>query len=460
MELIMASPAAAQVAEPTGRRSMRRLTAATVIGNTIEFYDFSIYGTLTALVFAQVFFPQTEPAVGTLLAFATFAVGFLSRPLGGILFGHLGDRIGRKPTLIFSMLLMGGATALMGLLPTYASVGVLAPILLVVLRFLQGFGLGGEWGGAVTLMIESAPRKRRGIFGAAVQTGSGLGIILATLTVTILTTALTPAQLVAWGWRIPLLLSVLLIAVGLFVRSRVEESPEFEKVQATAHVVRIPLVETLRRHWRTVLLAIGMYVAVAAFGFTQGVFFISYLITDVGVPRPTATTANLIAAVFYLLATLVGGLLSDKIGRTRAYVVGGVALIPAAFLMFGAGATGSIGLIFGAMGLVGALSGLAYGAQAALFFELFPAKLRYTGISLGFQTAAVLGGGLTPIFAALLVGATGSATIVSLYIAGLSVLMIICTLLAPRTLRAELRRSDDAYDVAPAAAPATAPAAA
>src|SRR3954465_8723654 len=161
MELIMASPAAAQVAEPTGRRSMRRLTAATVIGNTIEFYDFSIYGTLTALVFAQVFFPQTEPAVGTLLAFATFAVGFLSRPLGGILFGHLGDRIGRKPTLIFSMLLMGGATALMGLLPTYASVGVLAPILLVVLRFLQGFGLGGEWGGAVTLMIESAPRKRR-----------------------------------------------------------------------------------------------------------------------------------------------------------------------------------------------------------------------------------------------------------------------------------------------------------
>ncbi|RZT27543.1 MFS transporter [Kribbella sp. VKM Ac-2569] len=363
-------------------RSMRRLVAATVVGNTIEFYDFAVYGTLTAIVFSKIFFPQSDPSVATLLVLATFAVGFLSRPLGGVIFGHLGDRIGRKPTLILSMLLMGGATALMGVLPSYESAGIAAPMMLVGLRFLQGFGIGGEWGGAVSLMIESAPRHRRGIYGAAVQTGSGLGIILSTLTVTILTTTLTSEQLLAWGWRIPLLLSVVLIVVGLVIRSSIDESPEFARVLAGQKVVRVPVWETLCRHWRTVLLAIAMYIGVAAFGFTQGVFFVGHLVNEIGLPRPTATEANLIAAVFYLLATLVGGLLSDRLGRIRAYVLGGVALIPAPYLMFWAGDTASVPLIFAAMGVVGVLSGVAYGAQAALFFELFPAKLRYTGISL------------------------------------------------------------------------------
>lgn len=442
----MAVTSTSPVAVP--RRGMRRLTAATVIGNTIEFYDFSVYGTLTALVFSKVFFPSSSPAVGTLLALATFAVGFLSRPLGGILFGHLGDRIGRKPTLIMSMTIMGSATALMGVLPSYATAGLAAPVLLVILRFIQGFGIGGEWGGAVTLMIESAPRNRRGIFGAAVQTGSGFGIILSALTVTILTTALTPAQLIAWGWRIPLLLSVLLIVIGLIIRSQIDESPQFAQLHDRAKIVRVPVLEILRHHFRTVLLAIGMYVAVAAFGFTQGVFFVSYLVNDVGVSRSTAITANLIAAICYLLTTLVGGLLSDKIGRRNAYLIGAVVLIPAGFIMFGAGSTGATAIIFAAMGLVGALSGLAYGAQAALFFELFPAKLRYTGISLGFQTAAVLGGGITPTVAALLVDSTHSTVPISTYIAVLAVIMILCTLAAPRVLRAEQGKSDDSTDMA------------
>ncbi|MFC7597609.1 MFS transporter [Terrabacter sp. GCM10028922] len=431
---------------------MRRLVAATVIGNTIEFYDFSVYGTLTAIVFSKIFFPQSDPSVATMLVLGTFAVGFLSRPLGGVILGHLGDRVGRKPTLILSLLLMGGATALMGLLPSYETAGFAAPMMLVGLRFLQGFGIGGEWGGAVTLMIESAPMHRRGIYGAAVQTGSGLGIILSTLTVTVLTTVLTAEQLLAWGWRIPLLLSVVLIVVGLVIRSRIEESPEFEQVLAGKKVVRVPVVETLRRHWRTVLIAIGMYIAVAAFGFTQGVFFIGHLVNEIGLPRPTATEANLIAAVFYLLFTLVGGLLSDRLGRIQAYVLGGLVLIPAPFIMFAAGDTGSVPVIFAAMAVVGVLSGLAYGAQAALFFELFPAKLRYTGISLGFQTAAVLGGGLTPIFAALLYQSSGSTVPVSLYITALAILMIGSSLLARPVLREEARRAEDVSDLPPVAA--------
>lgn len=428
-----------------GSQSMRRLTAATLIGNTIEFYDFNVYGTLTAVVFSQVFFSAVDPVLGTFLAFATFAVGFLARPLGGIVFGHFGDKYGRKPVLVASMLIMGIATTLMGVLPTYAQVGALAPILLVLLRFVQGFGIGGEWGGAVTLMMESAPKKHRGVFGSAVQMGSGLGIILATGMVTGLFLILPLEDVLAWGWRIPLLFSVVLVIVGLIVRSRIEESPEFteRKVPSAQAANRRPLLETLRHHWRMVLLAIGMYIGVAAFGFTQGVYFVSYLVEDIGVPRAEATTANLIAAVFYLAATLLGGFLSDRIGRTRSYILGAAMVAIAPFLMFSAGATGDVPLIFGVMAVVGVLSGTAYGAQAALFFELFPARVRYTGVSLGFQIAAVIGGGLTPLIAASLTQSTGSTLAVSIYIAALALLMILCTMAAPRLIRAEQQGQDE-----------------
>ncbi|XAS71293.1 MFS transporter [Micrococcaceae bacterium Sec5.1] len=424
-------------------RPMGKVTAATIVGNTIEFYDFNVYGTLTALVFGRLFFSAQDPVLGTFMAFATFGVGFLARPLGGVVFGHFGDKFGRKPVLVASLLTMGLATALMGFLPTLAAAGILAPILLITLRFIQGFGLGGEWGGAITLMMETAPQKKRGIFGAAVQTGSGLGIILATATVTALATLLTPQQMFDWGWRIPLLFSFVLVIAGLIIRSKIDESPEFKQLEKSAKVVKAPLWETLRHHYKMVLVAIGMYIAVAAFGFTQGVFFVSYLLNTVHVSQATATTANLIAAVTYLLATLLGGWLSDKLTRTRAYVIGACLLIPAPFIMFAAGSTGSVPVIFTAMALVGALGGVAYGAQAALFFELFPARIRYTGISLGFQFAAVLGGGLTPLLGASLAQSTGSTLPVSIYIAGLAVLMIICTLVAPRILRAQQQSDAD-----------------
>lgn len=433
------TPTAATVA-PVSAAARRKTAAATVIGNTIEFYDFTVYGTLTALVFGRIFFTNQEPAIATFMALATFGVGFLSRPLGGIIFGHFGDRFGRKPVLVTSLLIMGGATALMGVLPTYETAGWLAPVLLIVLRFVQGLGIGGEWGGAITLMLESTPEKKRGFFGALVQTGSGMGIMLATGMVTLLVTVLTPEQMDAWGWRIPLLFSLVLVIVGLIVRATIEESPEFTQLAKKSNVSHAPFVETLRKHWRMVLLAIGMYIAIAAFGFTQGVYFISYLTNTVHVPQPVATAANLVAAFTYFLATLGGGLLSDKIGRLRAYIIGGSLLIPAPFIMFGAGSTGNIGLIFAAMAVVGLLTGIGYGSQAALFFTLFPPRVRYTGISVGFQVAAVIGGGVTPLLAATLTEATGSTLAISLYIVVLALLLIGCSLAAPRLIRKEAER--------------------
>jgi len=422
-------------------RVLRKTAAATMVGNLIEFYDFNIYGTLSAIVFGRLFFANLDPVTATFMSLATFAVGFLARPLGGVVFGHFGDKFGRKPMLVASLLTMGAATTLMGVLPTYSAVGWIAPVLLVVLRFVQGLGIGGEWGGAVTLMLESAPERRRGIFGAVVQSGSGLGIILSTATITVLLATLSPAQMDAWGWRVPLLFSAVLVVVGLIVRARIEESPQFEALQSKSRVARAPFVETLRGHWRMVLLAIGMYIAVAAFGFTQGVFFTSYLVNTIHLPQSVATTANLVAAVFYLAATFLGGYLSDRIGRARTYIIGGIILIPAPFLMFGAGATGSVGLVYATMILIGLITGTGYGAQASLFFELFPARVRYTGISLGFQVAAVLGGGLTPLMAAALTQATGSTLAVSVYIAVLCVVLVFCTAAAPRIIRKESERA-------------------
>ncbi|TDD00173.1 MFS transporter [Nonomuraea deserti] len=405
-----------------------KLTAATIVGNTIEFYDFTIYGTLTALVFGRLFFPTSDPLAGTLLAFGTFAVGFVSRPLGGVLFGHLGDRLGRKPTLMWSLGVMGAATFLMGLLPTYADIGVWAPIMLTFLRFCQGLGIGGEWGGAVSLMVESAPPSRRGWYGSLVQTGSGFGIILSSLTLTTLLATLGTGELLAWGWRIPFLVSVVLVGVGVVVRLQIQESPEFREVKAEQRVERAPVWQIVREHPRTIALAIGMYVAIAAFGFVIGVFVISYTVQELGLSREFAVAANLVNGVFYVIGILVAGALSDRIGKRRTYLLCGLLLIPAPFLYFALLDTRSIPLILAGSVFVGLVSGLPYGVQASLFCELFPARLRYSGISLGFQVATVLGGALAPTFASLLFAAAEHSWAISAYIAGLAVIMVLCTL--------------------------------
>ncbi|KUL55379.1 hypothetical protein ADL22_00325 [Streptomyces sp. NRRL F-4489] len=416
----------------------KKLIAASVFGNTIEFYDFAVYGLMTALVFDKVFFPAADPAVGTVLAFAAFAVGFLSRPLGGAVFGHLGDRFGRKPMLLWSLGIMGGATFLMGLLPSYAAVGIWAPVLLTVLRFCQGLGLGGEWGGAVSLVIESAPPHRRGWYGSLVQTGSGLGIILSSLTLTALLAGLTTEQLLAWGWRLPFLVSILLVGVGLVIRQRIEESPEFERLRDQGAPVRAPLRETVRRHGKSIGLAIGMHTAIAAFGFLLGVYVIAYLVDQLQLSRSTATTINVVSAVFYLAGMLLSGRLCDRVGRRRVYLACGLLLIPTPFLLFALLDTRSLPVVFTACCLANFVNGLPYGVQASLFCELFPASVRYSGISLGFQIATVLGGALAPTVAALLLRASGGRSWpIAAYVSVLAVAMVACTAAArgihPRT---------------------------
>lgn len=417
-------------------QNLRKLVPAAVIGNTIEFYDFTVYGMLTALVFSRIFFPSFDPFVGSILTFITFGVGFLSRPLGGIVIGHLGDKFGRKPMLIASLLIMGGATTLMGLLPTYESIGIAAPILLAILRFIQGLGIGGEWGGAVTMMLEASPKQKRGLFGGFIQTGSGFGLILASTTVTLLTLLLDDDQLLSWGWRIPLLLSAVLVLIGLFIRSHIGESEDFMQRKQANTLSKSPLLDTLRFHWKTVIVAIGMYIAIAAFGFTQGVFFLNYLVNGVGVHSSTATSANLLANITYLIFTVVGGYASDKVKRTHAYMVGGALLIPASLIMFGVAPTQNLYVLFSAMAVIGAMTGIGYGIQASLFFEIFPPNLRYVGISLGFQIATVLGGGLTPTIAAW-IAEKGSVFSVSYYIIALAILLLVCTAVVERVMNDE-----------------------
>ncbi|MQA01600.1 MAG: MFS transporter [Streptosporangiales bacterium] len=422
-------PAALDEQRPTAK-----LVVATVVGNTIEFYDFIIYGTMTAVAFNQVFFPSSSPAVGTLLTFGAFAVGFFSRPLGGLVFGHFGDRVGRKPMLALTLGIMGTATFLMGLLPSYATIGFWAPLLLTVLRFAQGFGIGGEWGGAVSLVVESAPARKRGFYGSLVQLGSGFGIIMASLTVTILLSVLSTEQLLAWGWRIPFLLSITLVGVGMVVRLRLAESPAFERVRHQGVRSRMPLLATLRRYPRNVAVATGLHVADAAFGFMLGVFAISYTSTQLGLPRSIAVAANLTNGITYLLMTPIGGWLSDRIGRKRAYGWCAALIIPAVFVFFALVETKEIPLVFLGNAIAGAVGGAIYGIQAAFFSELFATNNRYSGISIGFQFATVLGGALMPTVATLLLAASGGATwSISAYIAGLTVITLICTAAAKIT---------------------------
>lgn len=428
-------------------KGVGKLITATVVGNTIEYYDFTIYGTLTALVFAQLFFTGLPPFVGTLLAFGTFAVGFLSRPLGGIIFGALGDRFGRKPMLMWTLAIMGGATFLIGCLPTYQTIGFWAPLLLVLLRFIQGFGIGGEWGGAVTLMVEHAPKKRQGLYGSLVQSGSGLGIILAALTLVVLLASTTNQQLLSWGWRIPFLSAIILVAAGTFVRLYVEESPEFQKLQklvARRPKRRSPLLQTVTRFPRTILLAFGMYAGVSAVGFLCGVFIINYAVNTLGFDKGLSVDANLVGACAYLVGIPLRGLVSDRIGRTRSYVIGLVAMMAAVTAMFTLMHTGSVPLYFLGLSLAEFTNGFVYGILAVLFANLFPAEVRYTGLSLSMQVSNTIAGGLMPVVAALLVNAAGGATtFLFIYVMALCAIAVPCTLIAPHVHEGRASVLDD-----------------
>ncbi len=411
---------------------------ASFIGTAIEWYDFFLYGTAAALVFSRLFFPNVDPLTGTLSAFGTFAVGFVARPIGGVVFGHFGDRLGRKSMLIYSLVIMGVATFLIGLLPTYESIGVWAPIGLVVLRCLQGIGVGGEWGGAVLMAVEHSPPHRRGLSGSWPQTGVPAGLCLSTVVFGLFSTNLSEEQFLAWGWRIPFLLSILLIAVGLFIRLRILETPAFRELQQSGRQQSRPIVIAMRDYRRSLLLAMGMRVAENGLFYIYTVFVLSYGPAALGVSRTTMLWGVTLAALAGLVAIPSFGALSDRVGRRPVYLFGAVFSLVYALPFFWLLETGSPPVIWAAI-VIGVAIGhnAMYGPQAAYFSELFGAAVRYSGASLSYQLASVVAGGLAPFIATALLAKWGTGAVAG-YMMLLAGITVFATYAAPETQRGDL----------------------
>ena len=409
---------------------------ASLVGTTIEWYDFFLYATAASLVFNHAFFPDQSTFVGTLLSFATFAVGFLVRPIGGFVFGHVGDRIGRKKTLAFTMLLMGGATALMGVLPTAAQIGVLAPILLLLLRIVQGFALGGEWAGAVLLAVEHSPPRRRGLFGSIPQVGLALGLALGTGVFALLQVALPDDAFLTYGWRIAFLFSIVLVIFGVVVRLRASETPAFERVRDSDSRAAVPLREVftppvLRS---TVLGMLSRWGEGAAFN-TWGVFAIAYATSTLKLDKVPVLISVTAAALLMAVLLPVSGLLADRFGAKRVYATGIAAYAIAVFPTFALFGTRSIWLYALALLVVfGVIHALFYGAQGTLYASLFPARIRYTGLSTVYQLSGVYASGLTPLILTALIGAAGgSPWIACTYLVTTATVSVVATLLLKPT---------------------------
>ncbi len=422
--------------------SIRKVITASIIGTSLEWYDFFIYGTAAALVFNKLFFPSFDPLVGTLLAFTTAAVGFVARPLGGIVFGHYGDKLGRKNVLVVTLLLMGIATCLIGVLPTYATIGIWAPILLVTLRFLQGLGLGGEWGGAVLMTLESGDPKRRGLNASWPQIGVPIGLLLANGVLSLMS-ALAPGDAFAsWGWRVPFLLSGLLVGVGMWIRMTLAESPMFKEVEKADEKEAAPVLEVLRKYPKQVILAIGARVGVDVAFYTFVLFITTYVATYLGLPRAWALNAVLIAAAVQIVAIPLFGHLADKVARRPIYLAGAAASAIWVFIFFIMLNTKSLPLIILAAVIALICHAGMYGPQAAFITEMFPTKVRYTGASMGYQLAGILGGALAPIISVALLDKYHSWVYVAVYAAAMLVVTLICVFLAPETSKIDLHSED------------------
>jgi metabolite-proton symporter len=418
--------------------SVRRVIVASLVGTSLEWYDFFIYGTAAALVFNQIFFPSFDPLVGTLLAFTTYAVGFVARPLGGVVFGHYGDKLGRKNVLVVTLLIMGIATFLIGLLPTYGSIGVWAPILLVALRFLQGLGLGGEWGGAVLMTLESGSAHRRGLNASWPQVGVPIGLLLANGVLSLMGAVTSESGFVDWGWRVPFLLSGVLVIVGLWIRLTIAESPLFREVQEHDAEVKAPIVDVLRRYPSRVLLAIGARIGVDVAFYTFILFVTTYVVTYLGLPNSYALNAVLIAAAVQVVLIPCFGVLSDRFGRRPVYLFGAVGAAIWVFVFFALLDTGRFILITVATVIALVFHAAMYGPQASFIAEMFPTRVRYTGASMGYQLAGILGGALAPIISVALLDRYDTSVAVSLYVVGVLVLTAVCVFLAPETSRIDL----------------------
>ena len=422
--------------------SIRKVIVASLVGTSLEWYDFFIYGTAAALVFNKLFFPSFEPLVGTMLAFTTYAVGFVARPLGGVVFGHYGDKLGRKNVLVVTLLLMGIATFLIGVLPTHATIGVWAPILLVLLRFLQGIGLGGEWGGAVLMTLESGDPQRRGLNASWPQVGVPIGLLLANGVLSLMGAITSNEAFLSWGWRVPFLLSGLLVIVGLWIRMTIAESPLFSEVEAADSKAAAPIVEVLRRYPKQVLLAIGARIGVDVAFYTFVLFVTTYVATYLELPNQYALNAVLIAATVQVIAIPYFGHLSDRFGRRPIYLIGAIGSAFWVFVFFTMLDSQQFGLIVLAVVVALIFHAAMYGPQASFIAEMFPTKVRYTGASMGYQLAGILGGALAPIISVALLDRFDTSVVVSVYVVAMLLATIICVFLAPETSKTDLHAED------------------
>ncbi|MFC0107611.1 MFS transporter [Kibdelosporangium aridum] len=402
----------------------RRVALAAMVAASIEWYDFFIYATAAALVFGKAFFPGVSPVSATLASFATFGVGFAARPLGGIVFGHFGDKLGRKPMLVVSLLLMAVSTTLIGLLPTYASIGVFAPFALVLLRICQGLAIGGQWGGAMLLAIESAPPGKRGLYGSFVQVGVPIGMVLGNTVFLVVAAIVSPAQFDAWGWRIPFLLSSVTALIAFYIHRRVDDTPEYRAAESPGRR-RSPVIEVVRRHPTAVLFASSVYIVLSAAFYILAAGLLDYGTRTLGIPKSSMLLAVLVSVSSMVLTLPLFAALSDRVGRKPVFAVGAVATGISVFAVFPLVETLNVGLAI--LGLVITMTTIAmmYGPQAALFAEMFPAHLRYSGASLGYQIANVIGGGFAPFVMVLLLESTGSSLSVAVYIAVLAVIALV-----------------------------------
>lgn len=432
------------------RAEERRVLAGTLVGTTIEWYDFFIYAQAAAFVLAPLFFEPLaadNAGLAQILSWASIGISFLFRPLGAVVAGHLGDKYGRKLVLVVTLVGMGGATTAIGLLPTYAAIGVGAPILLILMRVLQGFSAGGEWGGAALMAVEHAPANKRSFFGSYPQIGVPLGMLLATGFMFILTSSMSSEQFMDWGWRIPFISSVVLILVGYLIRRAVSESPVFTEMQERRRDSSAPLGELLRKHKRPVLLAALIFAGNNAAGYLVIAFFASYGANVLDMPRSATLIASLVGGVGWFAFTLFGGWIGDKIGKRKTFIIGYLWIIAWAIPMWFLIDTASLPLFTVAIFVLTIGLGPSYGPQSALYAEMFPASVRYSGVSIGYAFGSIIGGAFAPMISQFILNATGQSWMIGLYIAGISTVSLIGVLLVPKSVEGRDLNDTDTGDI-------------
>ncbi|CAM6993507.1 MFS transporter [Enterobacter roggenkampii] len=420
-------------------RKNKKVLIASLTGSAIEWFDYFLYGTAAALVFNKIFFPMVDPVIGLILSYLSFSLTFFIRPIGGVLFAHIGDRIGRKKTLVLTLSLMGGATVMIGLLPTYEMIGLWAPVLLILMRIIQGMGIGGEWGGALLLAYEYAPEKRKGFFGSIPQAGVTIGMLMATFIVSLMT-LFSEEDFLSWGWRIPFLLSSVLVLLGLWIRKDIDETPDFQRVKASGQVAKAPLRDTLKHHWREVLIAAGLKVVETAPFYIFSTFVVSYATSTLTYQKSQALEAVTLGALVATIMIPLMGLLSDKVGRQRMYAISvfvlGLFIVPW-FMLLNTGTTW--GIVLATVIAFGVLWAPVTAVLGTLCSEIFSANVRYTGITLGYQLGAALAGGTAPLIATgLLAKYDGDWVPVAWYLAFTVTISLIAIFCASRVKRATL----------------------